>query len=381
MRKPCNLILSDGSSYTGQLIGAPLVASGEMVFTTGMVGYSEALTDPSYFGQILVFTYPLIGNYGIPELPARDDGSALTSKTSVPSGFESFNVNAAAVIVSSDSPAAFHWNSYQSLHEWLGEQGVPGIVGLDTRHLVQLIRQTPNLLGRIEPAEASGVRSYGCDLPLVSAKGFFDPGAHDLLPSVSIKSALLLGEGAVTIGVVDCGLKWNIVRQLLNKNVRVHLLPWDTDLSSVECDGWLISNGPGDPTRTGDLRRRIGHLLSGHKPVLGICLGHQLLSLAAGAVTERMPYGHRSHNQPVYQVGTRRGCITSQNHGYVVVDSSLPPEWEPWFRNGNDHTSEGIRHISKPFRSVQFHPEAAGGPRDTGWIITEFIEEVRRRCH
>ena len=380
MRKPCNLILSDGSSYTGQLIGAPLITSGEMVFTTGMVGYSEALTDPSYFGQILVFTYPLIGNYGIPDLP-KENSQAINCQSIVPPGFESLRVNAAAVIVSSDSPAAFHWNSYQSLHEWLGEQRVPGIVGLDTRHLVQLIRQTPNLLGRIEPAEAAGYRSHGDQLPPQTVRGFFDPGAHELLPSVSTNTPVVLGDGSVTIGVIDCGLKWNIIRQLLLHEVRVQLLPWDTDFDSVECDGWLISNGPGDPTRTGDLRRRIARLMDGQQPILGICLGHQLLSLAAGAVTERMPYGHRSHNQPVYQVGTRRGCITSQNHGYVVVDKSLPPDWEPWFRNANDHTSEGIRHVSKPFRSVQFHPEAAGGPRDTGWIITEFIQEVRQRCH
>ncbi len=368
-RAPCVLQLSDGNRFVGQLIGAPVKASGQMVFTTGMVGYSEAMTDPSYFGQILVFTYPLIGNYGIPSLPR-----AL--ELPIPHGFESDRVNAAAVILAIDSPETFHWNSFQSLDTWLKQQGVPGIVGLDTRHIVHLIRQSPNLLGQVIPEHSRGVRDLGSTLTKVSDEGFFDPGQYDIVAEVSTKERRLIGHGKTRIGLVDCGVKWNILRQLIERGCEVELLPWNTDLSSVDCTAWLLSNGPGDPIRTGGLRRQVAGLLEGNRPILGICLGHQVLALAAGASTKRMQYGHRSHNQPVYQVGTRRGFITSQNHGYVVDDSSIPDEWEPWFLNANDQTIEGIRHKSKPFRSVQFHPEAAGGPRDTGWILDQFVQEV-----
>lgn len=373
MRQKCSLLLSNGSRFEGELIGAPLKSSGEMVFTTGMVGYSEAMTDPSYFGQILTFTYPLIGNYGIPELPKE-----LTLP--IPRGFESSKVNAAAVIVSIDSAEAFHWNSFLSLDQWLKQQNVPGIVGLDTRHLVHLVRGTANLLGQVIPDAPEGYRDFGASLSEATKDTFFDPGAHEILGHVSTPQRRLLsptsGRAKARIGLIDCGVKWNIIRQILELDCEVELVPWNDRLDDVDCSGWLISNGPGDPTKTGDLTKRVQSLLDGPRPVLGICLGHQILSLAAGATTSRMQYGHRSHNQPVYQVGTRRGYITSQNHGYMVDENSLPEGWEPWFRNANDQTNEGIRHKSRPFRSVQFHPEAAGGPRDTGWILEQFVSEV-----
>lgn len=372
MRQKCKLVLSDGSSFQGDLIGAPLRASGELVFTTGMVGYSEAITDPSYFGQILCFTYPLIGNYGIPDLP-----KGLGLQLPFPSGFESARANAAAVILTIDSPEVFHWNSFQSIDEWLKNQGVPCVVGLDTRHLVHLIRSQPNLLGRIEPEHAEGYRDMGALTPK-SPNAFFDPGMNNIMTEVSVKERVRLGKGSTRVGLVDCGVKWNIIRQFINFGCEVELLPWDTDLSTVDCDMWLLSNGPGDPTRTGDLTQQVEKLLHEDRPILGICLGHQILSLAAGAITRRMPYGHRSHNQPVYECGTRRGYITSQNHGYVVEDASLPGEWEAWFRNVNDQTIEGIRHKTKPFRSVQFHPEASGGPRDTSWIFEQILAEVKK---
>jgi carbamoyl-phosphate synthase small subunit len=374
-RQNCCLTLSDGSEFNGKLIGAPISASGEMVFTTGMVGYSEALTDPSYFGQILIFSYPLIGNYGIPVLPK---GLSLP----LPRGFESDRVNAAAVIITIDSPEAYHWNSFQSLDHWLKEQNVPGIIGLDTRHLVHLVRQNPNLRGMVKPENPSGYRDLGVSLSPHAKDQFFDPGEHEILGEVSVRERTLIGagEGKPRIGLIDCGVKWNIMRQLLEQNCELMLIPYDDDLKGVECDGWLLSNGPGDPTKTGDLTERITALFSGDRPILGICLGHQILSLAAGAKTRRMDYGHRSHNQPVYKVGTRNGFITSQNHGYVVLEDSIPQDWEAWFKNANDQTIEGIRHKSKPFRSVQFHPEAAGGPRDTGWILNEFVQEVSKQC-
>jgi len=374
MRRKCSLTLSNGQSFEGELIGAPLLASGEMVFTTGMVGYSEALTDPSYFGQILVFTYPLIGNYGIPEVPK-------SLKIPIPTGFESAKVHASAVIVSVDCAETFHWRSLQSLDKWLTNEGVPGIVGIDTRHLVHMIRGTKNLLGTVTPESKTGQRAMGKTFEGWQTKGpFLDPSEFPILEEVSVRTPQLIQKGSPHIAIVDCGVKWNIIRQLLDQGCGVELIPFDYDLSKVKCDGWLISNGPGDPKQTGPLIGNMRNLLDKKKPILGICLGHQLLSLAAGMNTVRMAYGHRSHNQPVQLVGTRRGFISSQNHGYVVEDTSLPQGWDVWFRNANDQTVEGIRHKDLPYRSVQFHPEAAGGPRDTAWIIREFVDEVKTKC-
>ena len=368
MRQKCNLTLSDGNKFEGYLVGAPLKSSGELVFTTGMVGYSEAITDPSYFGQILCFTYPLIGNYGIPSIP---EGNNLEK------GFESSKPHVSGVIITIDSPEAFHWNSFQTIDSWLKHFNIPGIVNLDTRHLVHLIRSTPNLLGKIEPEKPEGLKDFGV-LTDQAGEGFFDPSDHTILPEVSTKERVTFGKGSKRIGFVDCGVKWNIIRQFVELDCEVEVVPWDTDLSTVDCDGWLITNGPGDPTKTGDLRDRVAKLLDQPRPIMGICLGHQIVSLAAGAKTERMKYGHRSHNQPVYQVGTRPGYITSQNHGYVVKNDSIPEDWEPWFKNANDQTNEGIKHKSKPFYTVQFHPEASGGPRDTAWIFEKILAEVKK---
>ena len=367
----CTLKLSNGLEFSGQLIGAPLESSGELVFTTGMVGYSEALTDPSYFGQILLFTYPLIGNYGVPPLP-KD----LQIENS--SGFESNRVHASAVIVAVDSPEAFHWTSHHTLDVWLKQQGVPGITGVDPRHLVHLIREHKGLSGRVIPEKSEGIRSLvsGVVSPSNSSAVFFDPSQQEVISAVSCSKPQIIGKGNKRIAVVDCGVKWNILRQLVQQGVEVELVPWNWDFKKIDCSGWLLSNGPGDPQKTGDLKNRIAGLVQSDRPILGICLGHQLLALSVGANTTRMPFGHRSHNQPVQLVGTRRGFITSQNHGYVVEEQSLPPDWEAWFVNANDQSIEGIKHKTKPMRSVQFHPEAASGPRDTSWIIEQFVKEV-----
>ncbi len=365
------LRLSNGREHRGRLIGASSYRSGEMVFSTGMVGYSEAITDPSYFGQILVFSYPLIGNYGIPNWGSRGiEGMEPGQQPDLPRGFESGIAHAAGVILTTDSDEVFHWNSYQNLDRWLFDQGVPGIIGVDTRDLIHSIRSTPQLLGKIIPDEDAQLREK-------ADKGaYFDPGHNEIVSRVSVDGLRRFGSGKKRIAVVDCGVKWNILRQLLDADMEIELVPFDYDLSSVDCDGWLFSNGPGNPENTSGLISRVEGLLRQDRPILGICLGHQILALAAGAKVRRMTYGHRGHNQPVYQVGTKRGYITSQNHGYVVEEDSLPNGWEPWFRNANDETNEGIRHVSKPFRSVQFHPEAAGGPRDTNWVMHEFVKEV-----
>ena len=372
MQQEVRLQLANGEHFTGQLIGAPMNASGELVFTTGMVGYSEALTDPSYFGQILVFAYPLIGNYGVPIMPSN---FSLESSR----GFESNKVHASAVIVASDSQDAYHWTSHQPLNDWLKAQGVPGISGIDTRHLVHLIRDSKNLLAKVLPTNAKEERQLGSITP--KADEFFDPGTCQIIQEVSTHERKILGKGRTRIGLIDLGVKWNIIRQLIQFGCEVELLPWDTDPMTVDCSGWVLSNGPGNPNKTGSVIHSVESLFEQERPILGICLGHQILCSAAGFKTSRMSFGHRSHNQPVYMVGSKKAYITSQNHGYVVTeDEKTMREWDIWFRNVNDHSIEGIRHKYKPFKSVQFHPESAGGPRDTAWILQQFVTEVVKSC-
>lgn len=370
MRQQVTLHLSNGDLFRGTLIGAPVKTSGELVFTTAMVGYSESLTDPSYFGQILVFTYPLIGNYGIPQI----SGSYNLESSA---GFESGKVHASAVVITTDSMEAFHWTSRQSLDQWLKKQNVPGLVGIDTRHLVHLIRNNPGLLGRVIPNQDEGSRFLG-SLNTFQEEHFFDPNKNNIIQEVSITERKVLGKGSNRIAVLDCGVKWNILRLIIDLGCEIELIPWNTNLQDVDCSAWLLSNGPGNPLQTGSLIDNTRTLLNQERPILGICLGHQILCLASGFETGRMDYGHRSHNQPVYLVGSQKAYITSQNHSYRVKSEKIPNDWEVWFRNVNDDTIEGVKHKSRPFRSVQFHPESAGGPRDTAWIIKQFVSEVKQ---
>ncbi len=355
----CQLQLNCGDVFHGRSIGSAASCSGELVFSTGMVGYTEALTDPSYYGQILIFAYPLIGNYGVPLLPP-----ALTIP---PTGFESMRAQVRGVIVADDSSESFHWNSVQTLHSWLSEQGIPGLVGVDTRHIIQFVRDRGPLLARLSTSSTQG--------------DFCNDAAGDTLDKVSTKERILVGQGPTRVALLDFGVKWNIVRQLVALGCEVEILPWDTHPQEVDCSAWLLSNGPGNPEQSPKLISHIRELITNqNKPVLGICLGHQLLSLAAGAKTAKMSYGHRSHNQPAIDLMTGKGYITSQNHGYVVVADSIPAPWEIWFRNANDESVEGIRHPEKPYFSVQFHPEAAGGPRETAWILSQFVEKAKSSC-
>lgn len=348
--KPSKLILKDGTTLTGESFGAHAPVAGEVVFTTAMVGYVEALTDPSYAGQILVFTYPLMGNYGVPGKDA----------------FESEKVQAAGVIVSEYSENYSHAGAKQSLGDWLKENKVPALTGIDTRMLTKKLREKGVMLGQISAGR--------------KAK-FVDPNAENLVAKVSrVKKKTYEPKkwNGTTIIAVDCGMKENIVRSLVERGSKVIRVPWDYDFNREKYDGIVLSNGPGDPMMCTDTVLNVRKAFLKKKPILGICLGSQLMALAAGASTYKLKYGHRSHNQPCIDVTTGRCYITSQNHGYAIDTKSLPKDWKVWFENANDKSVEGIRHAKLPFRSVQFHPEATPGPTDTNWIFDEFVSSVKK---
>lgn len=350
-------MLEDGSRFTGYSFGAEASASGEVVFNTAMTGYPESLTDPSYSGQILVVTYPLVGNYGVPR--AESSGS-------IPLFFESDRIHVKALIVSDYSFEYSHWNAAQSLDSWLKEHGVPGVYGVDTREVTKVIRERGAMLGRVV-AEGDGEPAE-----------FFDPNRENLVAQVSTKAVQTFGSGRYRVALVDCGCKYNIIRCLLRRDATVTLVPWDYDFTALDYDGVMISNGPGDPQLCGATVANIKKGMATGKPIFGICMGNHLLALAAGATTYKLKYGHRSHNQPALKVGTSTAVITSQNHGYAVDPAKLDEGWEPYFVNLNDGTNEGIRHTSKPFFSVQFHPEASSGPVDTEFLFDDFMESIKK---
>ncbi|MBU0755379.1 MAG: glutamine-hydrolyzing carbamoyl-phosphate synthase small subunit [Planctomycetes bacterium] len=353
--KLIRLELEDGTLLEGRSFGAPCSAAGEVVFNTGMVGYPETLTDPSYAGQILAFTYPLVGNYGVP-------GHALIEGTDIDAHFESDRIHAKGVIVSEYSEHASHWNSAKTLDAWLKEQGIPGIFGVDTRRLTSHLRTHGTLLGRIVHADEE--------------IAYYDPNTDNQVAGVSHGEEKEYSRGRRRVVVVDCGTKNHILRSLLDRDITVLRVPWDCDFSELSFDGVLLSNGPGDPLHCLNTVEIVRKVMAGNKPIFGICLGNQILALAAGAKTYKLKFGHRSQNQPCQEVGTKRCFITSQNHGYAVDARTLPVGWEPWFINANDGTNEGIRHRSKPFMSVQFHPEAHPGPVDTGFLFDLFLERL-----
>lgn len=358
----CKLVLKDGdessSEFFGHSFGAKCSVNGEVVFNTGMVGYPETLTDPSYNGQILVFTYPLIGNYGVPGLE-RENGLL--------NFFESNKIHIRGLIISDYSKGYSHWNAFKSLGSWLKENNIPGLYGIDTRELTKKLRDKGVMLGKIVFENDSEE-----DI------NFADPNVNNLVSEVSTKEKIVYQKGNKKVLIIDCGVKNNIIKCFLKRDITVIRVPWDYDFSSEDYDGLFISNGPGDPKQCKATIENIRKELSKEKPIFGICLGNQLLALAAGADTYKLKYGHRSQNQPCYELGTKRCYITSQNHGYAVDESTLLPDWKPWFRNANDETNEGIMHKSKPFFSVQFHPEAAPGPVDTEFLFDKFIELIEK---
>lgn len=347
------LTLKGGERFEGYAFGAPRSVHGETVFNTAMTGYPESLTDPSYSGQILVITYPLIGNYGVPSMSLS--GGVLRF-------FESEQIHVSGVVISDYSFEFSHWNAMKSLDEWLKEHNVPGIYGVDTREITKILREHGSVSGEI----------INHDAPEIAER--IDYESVNFVEKVSTKEIITYGEGEKTVVLVDCGCKLNIVRCLLKRGVKVVRVPWDYDFTSIAYDGVMLSNGPGDPQKCGAVVENIKKAMTIEKPIFGICLGNQLLSIAAGASTYKLKYGHRSHNQPVLMASTDRAYITSQNHGYAVDSTNLGSEWEPYFTNLNDGTNEGIRHKSKPFFSVQFHPEATSGPVDTEFLFDKFIE-------
>ncbi len=352
--KKAKLILEDGSVFEGRSFGYERSVAGEVVFYTAMTGYPESLTDPSYAGQILVSTYPMIGNYGIPPEEERGGFSMY---------LESEKIQASGLIISDYSREYSHWNAEKSLGEWLKAYRVPGLSGIDTRALTKTLRMKGSMLGKIEFAE--------------EPVDFYDPNLKNLVASVSCRERTVYGSGDFKVILVDCGVKNNIIRCLLNRNATVIRVPWDYDFSSEAFDGLFLSNGPGDPAMCESTVENIRKILPLGKPVMGICLGNQLLARAAGADTYKLKFGHRSHNQPVLLNGTDRCFITAQNHGYAVSPETLPEEWEPLFVNVNDNTNEGIRHKTLPYFSTQFHPEAASGPVDTEFLFDRFIDSMR----
>jgi carbamoyl-phosphate synthase small subunit len=368
------LELSNGMIFEGIGIGGNIKTSGEMVFNTGMIGYSEAMTDPSYLGQILVFSFPIIGNYGVPVNKHIN--------FSLVKGHESSSIKVQGIIVSDiyDNMICYHNSNIISINDWMKSQDIPGIACIDTRYLVQIIRENCNIFGRII-SDDSIYQNKNKFIFLNNFKEteYVDPSKYNLMPSVSTKKKIVFGEGTKKIAIIDCGTKWNIIRMFIERGCKVELLPWNTNFFNIDCDAWVISNGPGDPKNTGNLIDRVkSDILCLNKPILGICLGHQILSLSTGIITERLKHGHRSHNQPIFSLPLKKGYITSQNHGYVVNKQLVKnSDWDLWFENANDGSVEGLIHKTKPFMSVQFHPEASSGPNDTNWIIDDFIRLIK----
>lgn len=343
--KKTKLILKDGSIFEGRIFGAKKSATGEVVFATGMVGYPEALTDPSFRGQILVMTYPLVGNYGVPKKEY----------------WESEKIQISGLVVSSYIDTPSHHANTMSLSKWLQDAGIPMLEVKDTRILTQKLRDQGVMLGKII---------------VDKSMQFEDPNLRNLVAEVSTKETSFFGKGDKTIVIIDCGEKRNMVRRLVARGLKVAVVPWDTDLTKLNFsfDAVLISNGPGDPKMAKVTILNVKKILKKNIPIFGICLGNQILALALGGQTYKLKFGHRSQNQPVVDNKTKKAYLTTQNHGFAV--GKIPKNFVTWFYNANDKTNEGIIHETKPIMSVQFHPESSPGPLDTDWVFDFFLEKA-----
>jgi carbamoyl-phosphate synthase small subunit len=358
--------IRDGPVFHGKSFGAKTNISGEAVFTTSLVGYPESMTDPSYRGQILVFTQPLIGNYGVPS-NVRDEHGLLKY-------FESPNIQCSGIVVADYALQYSHWTAVESLAAWCAREGVPAISGVDTRAIVTFLREKGSSLARITIGE-----EYDAD----QDEAFTDPEQINLVKRVSTKAPFHVASslGDMHVAVIDCGVKENILRSLVSRGASVTVFPYDFPIHKVahHFDGVFISNGPGDPTHCQETVYHLGRLMeTSQVPIMGICLGHQLLALATGARTIKLKYGNRAHNIPALDLTTGQCHITSQNHGYAVDTTTLPSDFKEYFVNLNDGSNEGMIHKTRPIFSTQFHPEAKGGPMDSSYLFDMYVENVRR---
>ena len=352
------LVLQDGTKFHGKSFGYDAPVAGEVVFNTAMMGYPESLTDPSYAGQLVTLTFPLVGNYGVPPFTFGAEG--------LPTFMESDHIHASAIIVSDYSEQYSHWNANESLAEWLKREQVPGITGIDTRELTKVLREHGVMMGQIifddDPT----------NIPQAQYEGV------NFVDRVSCKEIIRYNEGAgKRVVLVDYGVKANIIRNLIERGLEVVRVPWNYDYTGMEFDGLFLGNGPGDPDLCQDAVNILRQQMSkSRKPICGICMGNQLMAKAGGANIYKLKYGHRSHNQPVRMVGTDKCYITSQNHGYAVDASTLDKDWSELFVNMNDGSNEGVRHNTNPWFTSQFHPEACSGPVDTLFMFDLFVEKL-----
>ncbi len=364
------LILEDGTCFLGSSFGYECESIGEVVFNTGMVGYTEALTDPSYSGQILVSTYPLIGNYGVPSFSIKD-------KFGIPLNFESEKIQVKGFIIHKLSEKFSHWSSKKSLGDWLYEQKIPGIQGIDTRALTRKLRVRGVMFGILKTWER--------DLDIENLKEKLkkvQKNEQDLVKNVTIEKPIIHETGSSPrIVLIDCGVKFGIIRNLLEKQIDVIRVPYDYSpekILSFNPSGILISNGPGDPKKCKQTIETVKELMETDLPMMGICLGNQILALAAGGNTYKLKFGHRGQNHPCIDLKTKKCFITSQNHGYAINPKSLKEtNFNVSFINANDKTVEGIIHRKKDIFGVQFHPEASPGPYETKFLFDKFIERVK----
>jgi carbamoyl-phosphate synthase small subunit len=365
--KKAILILEDGTFFVGKGFGSSKKTSGEVVFSTSMVGYPEALTDPSYKGQVLTLTYPLVGNYGVPPYDLN---------LGLPLYFESDRIQVQGLVIHELCHKPYHWASTRTLDKWLSDEGIPGIYGIDTRHITKKLRAHGVMLGILKVCEAG--EEPDLDKLLTEAKSIPDPNLTDLAGQVSVKEPVSYKvDGKRTVVLIDCGVKYSIIRNLLKRGISVVRVPYDfsaKEIMEYKPSGVFLSNGPGDPKKCVKTIDSVRELVE-RVPLMGICLGAQIVTLALGGDTYKLKYGHRSQNQPALDLKTNRCYITTQNHGYAIENESIEKTpLEAWFVNPNDKTVEGVKHKSKPVFAVQWHPEAAPGPYDTVFLFDTFAK-------